>query len=37
MFIYEWLCGYLWDGGYIANEVEAVLCLGLSQFDQVFC
>jgi glycyl-tRNA synthetase beta chain len=35
MFIHERLRGYLRDGGYTANEVEAVLCLGLSQLDQV--
>jgi glycyl-tRNA synthetase beta chain len=29
------LRGYLRDGGYTAIEVEAVLCLGLSQLDQV--
>jgi len=35
-FIHERLRGYLRDGGYTANEVEAVLCLGLPrQLDQL--
>ena len=34
-FIHERLRGYLRDGGYTANEVESVLCMGPTQLDQV--
>ena len=34
-FIRERLRGYLRDGGYTANEVESVLCMGLTQLDHV--
>ncbi len=35
VFIHERLRGYLRDGGYTANEVEAVLCGPLNRLDQV--
>src|SRR5450759_734807 len=35
IFIHERLRGYLRDGGYTANEVESVLCMGTNRLDQV--
>lgn len=35
VFIHERMRGYLRDGGYTANEVEAVLCMGTNRLDQV--
>src|ERR1019366_1282047 len=32
---HERLRGYLRDGGYTANEVESVLCMGTNRLDQV--
>lgn len=35
IFILERLRGYLRDGGYTANEVESVLCMGVTRLDRV--